>query len=304
MPLISVIIPVYNVEKHLEKCLKSVINQTFRDMEIICVNDGSTDNCAKILDKYAAKDSRITVITQKNQGLSVARNTGLSKATAEYIAYVDSDDFVHPEFLQKLYALSQEYKADIVGCDFAKIYSNEGLPDIQGVKPKEYIPALPVLLHRKNFIHFNVWNKLYTRRVIQDIDFVPGIYFEDWVYNSCVFAGAKSFVWLGEKLYGYRISDNSIMRSVFNRKKLDDYVSGIHAVRKFYKEKFPDKWKEVRDTRVARTVKMLMNSTRRSRNAQLIADAKRALKKLYNLKLIGYGGLSLPNKLKLFYFLH
>lgn len=304
MPLISVIIPVYNVEKHLEKCLKSVINQTFQDMEIICVDDGSTDGCANILKKFANKDKRISVITQKNQGLSIARNNGLAKAKSEYISYVDSDDFVHPEFLQKLYELAQEYKADVVGCDFAKIYSNESLPDLQGAKPKEYIPALPVLLHRKNFIHFNVWNKLYTRRVIKDIDFVPGIYFEDWVYNSCVFAGAKSFVWLDEKLYGYRISDNSIMRSSFNHKKLDDYVSGIHAVRKFYKEKFPEHWKDVRDTRVARTVKMLMNSTRRSHNTQLIADAKIALKKLYNLKLISYSGLSFPNKLKLFYFLH
>lgn len=304
MPLISVIIPVYNVEQHLEKCLESVLKQSLRDIEVICVNDGSTDGCAKILKKFAANDKRLKVITQENKGLSVARNNGLSHATSEYIAYVDSDDFVHPEFLQKLYEMAQEYKADIVGCDFAKIYANEDLPNIQNLKPKEYSPALPVLLHRKNFIHFNVWNKLYTRAVIKSIDFVPGIYFEDWVYNSCVFAGAKSFVWLGEKLYGYRISDNSIMRSRFNRKKLDDYVTGIHAVRKFYKEKFPDQWKEVRNTRIARTVKMLMNSARRSHNAQLVADAKIALKKLYNLKLIGYSGLSVPNKLKLFYFLH
>jgi hypothetical protein len=94
------------------------------------------------------------------------------------------------------------------------------------------------------------------------------------------------------------------MRSSFNRKKLDDYVKGIHCVHKFYKEKFPDLWPLVRNTRIARTVKMLMNSTRRSHNQQLIADAKIALKKLYNLKLIGYKGLSVPNKLKLFYFLH
>lgn len=304
MPLISVIIPVYNVEQHLAKCLDSVLKQSFRDIEIICVNDGSTDGCAKILKKYEAKDKRLKVITQKNQGLSVARNNGLLRASSDYIAYVDSDDFVHPAFLQKLYDTAQKYKADIVGCDFAKIYNDEDLPNTQNLKPREYSPALPVLLHRKNFIHFNVWNKLYTRSVIKNIDFVPGIYFEDWVYNSCVFAGAKSFVWLGEKLYGYRISDNSIMRSSFSRKKLDDYVIGIHAVRKFYKEKFPEHWKEVRDTRIARTVKMLMNSTRRSHNAQLIADAKIALKKLYNLKLIGYSGLSVPNKLKLFYFLH
>ena len=304
MASISVIIPVYNVEQHLEKCLESVSKQTFDDIEIICVNDGSTDGCADILHHFAAKDKRFSVITQKNQGLSVARNVGLAKATSDYIAYVDSDDFVHPEFLQKLYEISKKFKADIVGCDFAKIYSDENFPDLLHVEPREYVPALPVLLNRKNFIHFNVWNKLYARNVIDGIDFVPGIYFEDWVYNSCVFAKAKNFVWLSEKLYGYRISDNSIMRSQFNRKKLDDYVTGIHEVRKFYKEKYPGQWKTVRNTRVARTVKMLMNSVRRSRNTTLIADAKIALKKLYNLKLIGYSGLSIPNKIKLFCFLH
>lgn len=304
MPLISVIIPVYNVEAHLEKCLESVSKQTLRDIEIICVNDGSTDGSAAILQKFSEKDKRFVVITRKNQGLSVARNVGLAHSNAKYIAYVDSDDFVHPEFLQKLYSVANEYRADIVGCNFAKIYADENLPELQNAKPKVYVPALPVLLNRKNFIHFNVWNKLYTKKIISDIDFVAGIYFEDWVYNSCVFAKAQKFVWIDEKLYGYRISENSIMRSRFNHKKLDDYVTGIHVVRQFYKINYPDKWKSVRNTRIARTVKMLMNSVRRSHDLQLINEAKIALKKLYNLKLIGYKGHSIPNKIKLFYFLH
>jgi len=304
MPLISVIIPVYNVEKHLEKCLESVCKQTFRDFEVICVNDGSTDGSAEILKKYAAKDKRFTVITQENKGLSAARNTGLEHAKAKHIAYVDSDDFVHERFLEILYKASTEYDADISGCNFCKIYNDEEFPALENAASQKYCPPLNVLMHRKNFIHFNVWNKLYKRDVINDIPFVDGIYFEDWVYNCCVFAKAKDFVWVNEKLYGYRISENSIMRSSFNLKKLNDYVIGIHSVRKFYKEKYPDLWPLVRDTRIARTVKMMMNSTRRSHNSELTASAKIALKKLYNLKLIGYKGLSLPNKIKLFCFLH
>ena len=304
MPQISVIIPVYNVEQHLEKCLDSVLKQTFKDMEVICVNDGSTDGCAEILEKFAAKDNRLKILTQKNQGLSAARNNGLAVATSKHIAYVDSDDFVHPQFLEILYKAAIENDADVSGCNFCKIYNDDNLPDLNNAKPKEYQPALNVLMNRKNFIHFNVWNKLYKEELIRDIPFVNGIYFEDWVYNCCVFAKARNFVWVNEKLYGYRISDNSIMRSSFNHKKLDDYVAGIHCVRKFYKEKYPQLWPLVRDTRIARTVKMMMNSARRSRNIKLIADAKIALKKLYNLKLIGYKGLSLPNKIKLFYFLH
>ena len=304
MPKISVIIPVYNVEQHLQKCLESVVVQTFKDIEIICIDDGSTDGCPQILEEFAAKDKRIKVITQPNKGLSVARNVGLEHAVAEQVSYVDSDDFIHPKFLQTLYEVAQKYNADIVGCDFLKIYTDEALPEFGEVEPKEYKPALDILLNRKNFIHFNVWNKLYKRDIIKDVKFVEGIYFEDWVYNSCVFADAKNFVWIDAKLYGYRISENSIMRSQFNRKKLDDYVEGIRQVRKFYKEKHPETWCVVRETRIARTVKMLMNSTRRSHDQELYAAAKIALKKLYNLKLIGYSGLSCVNKMKLFRFLH
>ena len=269
MPLISVIIPVYNVEQHLRKCLDSVVAQTFRDIEIICIDDGSTDSSPQILREFAAKDERIKIISQTNKGLSVARNVGLEQATAAHISYVDSDDFIHEKFLETLFSVAQKFDADIVGCDFLKIYSDEELPPYEAVEPKEYSPALDVLLNRKNFIHFNVWNKLYKREVIRDIKFVDGIYFEDWVYNSCVFAEARSFVWVNEKLYGYRISENSIMRSKFNRKKLDDYVEGIRQVRKFYKEKHPDLWRMMRETRIARTVKMLMNSTRRVHNKDL-----------------------------------
>ncbi len=304
MPLISVIIPVYNVEQHLEKCLESVSKQTFRDFEVICVDDGSTDNSAAILKEFVKKDKRFRIITQKNMGLSIARNVGLAHAKANYIAYVDSDDFVHTHFLEMLYKASTENDADVSGCNFCKIYGDEELPELAHAVAQKFQPALNVLMHRKNFIHFNVWNKLYRRNLIDDIPFVEGIYFEDWVYNCCVFAKAQNFVWVNEKLYGYRISENSIMRSKFNHKKLNDYVTGIHSVRKFYKEKYPDLWPTVRETRIARTVKMMMNSTRRAHNEKLMEAAKIALKKLYNLKLIGYKGLSLPNKIKLFCFLH
>ena len=99
MPLISVIIPVYNVEQHLRRCLESVASQTLKDIEIICINDGSTDGCGKILNEFAQKDSRFQIISQENMGLSVARNVGLERAKSEHISYVDSDDFIHEKFL-------------------------------------------------------------------------------------------------------------------------------------------------------------------------------------------------------------
>ena len=113
-PLISVIVPVYKVEKYLAECLDSICRQTYKNIEVICVNDGSPDNCAEILQNYAACDSRITVITQKNQGLSASRNNALLKAAGEYVTFVDSDDTIAPEMIEELFRLAQTEQADVV----------------------------------------------------------------------------------------------------------------------------------------------------------------------------------------------
>ena len=303
MSKVSVIIPVYNVEKYLSKCLDSVIEQTFKDIEIICINDGSTDNSQNILQEYAKKDNRIMVVNQENSGLSVARNIGIAKASADYISFIDADDFIHPNFLKILYNVIQETKSDIAGCNFQKIKGDSDIiPKPTTIKAIVNTSPLQVLLHRKNYIHFNVWNKLYRRTVIRDVRFPEGICFEDWVFNTIVFDNAKNFAWINQPLYGYRITNNSIMRSSFNEKKLQDYVCGIKIVYDYYKNK--EKLQIVKRTRIARTVKMMMNSAIRSDNKNIYAQAKRELKALYNQKLIGYRGLSFTNKLKLFKFLH
>ena len=302
MPKISVIVPVYNVERYLPQCLDSIINQTFRDIEIICINDGSTDNSGIILEEYAQKDSRLKVLNQENQGLSVARNNGIAQATGEYISFIDSDDFIHLEFLDTLYQTLIQSNCDIAGCDFQKVYNNE-VPVLGNIKFKKYVSALDVLLNKKNFIHFNVWNKLYKREIIKDIQFVENLYFEDWVFNLCVFAQNTSFAWINEKLYGYRISNQSIVRSQFNHKKLEDYVRGIEIVAEYFQANHPQYWNKVKKFRISRTVKMLMNSTLRSKNISLYNQAQIYLKKLYQQKLISYSGLSCANKIKLFKFL-
>lgn len=304
MAKVSVIVPVYNTEKYLRCCMDSVIGQTLRDIEIVCVNDGSTDDSLAILQEYAAKDERIKIINQENKGLSAARNAGLKVATADYISFIDSDDFVHLTFLERLYNAIQDTNCDIAGCDFAKIRGKrEVLPSQKGVE-KIYEPALNVLLNRKNFIHFNVWNKLYKRELIRGIPFIEGMYYEDWVFNTCVFAGAKSFVWISAPLYGYRISENSIMRSSYSLKKMNDYVIGIEGVRNFFYENYPSMWEQVKQTRVARTIKMMMNSAIRSKDAEILSQTKRILKELYARRIIGYSGLAWHNKLKFFRFLH
>ena len=120
MPAISVIVPIYNVEPYLSQCLDSIISQTLADIEIICVNDGSTDNSLQILQKYAAQDNRIKIINQPNQGLSAARNSGIDVATGEFIGFVDSDDYIAPDFYETLYTVAKKYKANIAASNIIK----------------------------------------------------------------------------------------------------------------------------------------------------------------------------------------
>ena len=117
-PKISVIIPVYNVEDYLEECLDSIINQTFKDLEIICINDGSQDNSLNILEEYAEKDNRIKIITTKNQGLSAARNRGLENITGDYVYFIDSDDYLELTAFEELYAVSEEKSLDLIHFKF------------------------------------------------------------------------------------------------------------------------------------------------------------------------------------------
>ena len=121
MPAISVIIPIYNVEKYLRRCLDSVKNQTFQDWEAICVNDGSPDNSATILEEYASHDARFKIVNKENGGLSDARNAGMAVATGEYILYLDSDDFIHPQTMEIAYALAMRDGTDIVSFTYDRI---------------------------------------------------------------------------------------------------------------------------------------------------------------------------------------
>ena len=306
MPKISVIVPVYNTAQYLPQCLDSIINQTFEDFEIICINDGSTDSSLDILNQYAAKDQRIKIVNQKNMGLSCARNTGLEISQGKYIAFIDSDDFYAKKFLEVLYnnRKTKQGCVDIVGCDFKKIKSPKDDIKDYCTPAKLYKDALKVLLHPKNFIHFNVWNKLYKREVIAGYRFVPNMLYEDWVFNCQIFEHANSFVWINSPLYGYRISNDSIMRSSYNEKKINDYVRGIEVVYNHFNNKKPEAWHTIRRTRISRTVKMMMNSALRSKNRDLITKTKQILKELKTKDLITYRGLSFKNKIKLFRFLH
>ncbi|MDR2007400.1 MAG: glycosyltransferase [Alphaproteobacteria bacterium] len=221
---ISVIIPVYNVASYLEKCLDSVINQTLTDIEIICINDGSTDNSLEILKKYAAIDKRIILINQENQGLSGARNSGLKVATAPYIMFVDSDDWL------ELDAAKAMYKAITTNdCDLVQGKINLHYASLQDVKKGEikYFKSIPIgnyTINPKDFITINhtAWGKLWKKEIIDkyEINFPVGLYYEDAPFMWKYLTASKSIFGIDNTVYNYLRRPSSIMSKTANKNSI------------------------------------------------------------------------------------
>lgn len=240
MNTISVIIPIYNVEAYLSQCLDSVIHQSYENLEIILVNDGSTDACHQICEKYAAKDNRIKVIHQKNGGLSDARNTGLEIATGDFIAFVDSDDLVSTDFFQLLLDALQSNQAEIVECEFYKFGTITDVPKASSNKNSVEIfqteMALELLMKEK--LKQMVWNKLYRKIAIGDNRFPVSKINEDEFWTYKVFGNAQKIVKIADVLYFYRQQQESIMGRKYSLKRLD----GLQALQEriaYMRENFP-----------------------------------------------------------------
>ena len=233
-PKISVIIPVYNVEKFLRKCLDSVVNQTMRDIEIICVNDGSTDGSLDILKKYATKDDRIIVINQTNSFVESARNNGLKIARGEYIQFVDSDDYLELNACETAYKYALQYDADVV------VFGYKNFPKQVGnvknrrytLKHKEVKVFHGGLRSGRHLCRNAIWYKLYRHEIIK------GCYFPEWIrcgedvhFNFQVDKKINTLVQIPEQLYNYRLNLNSITTSskVF-RKLIDTIFIGIDLI--------------------------------------------------------------------------
>jgi glycosyltransferase involved in cell wall biosynthesis len=240
-PLISAIIPVYNVEKYLSRCLDSVLAQTFKDYEIICVNDGSPDNSAKILADYASEDPRIKIVNQTNQGLSMARNNGLKASSGQYIYFLDSDDFLHPQLLEIAYSFITKHNGDWLifkhdeqlhkafkkaNNDTSFVYCPPLYKDITKISYKT--TDNPLKFYRRKFgfsIRDYIWAKLYKRELLNDIEFIPGIQFEDTPHTVALLKKHPKTVLLNEGLYYYmpnpqsivNLSHKNLLKTVSNR---------------------------------------------------------------------------------------
>lgn len=238
---ISIIVPIYNVEQYLDKCVESLVNQTYNNLEIILVDDGTKDKSGEMADLWSIKDDRIKVIHKKNGGLSDARNAGMKIATGDYIAFVDSDDWINYKMYEILINNLEEYNADISVCAVKKVYEEDVVNEKQVIN--KYIcmftaeEALENLID-EGILKQTVWNKLYKREVISNIYFEFGKIHEDEFWTYQIFGKCKKIVYTDEQLYYYLQRPGSIMNKSFSIERL----AGLEARNKrvnYIEQNFP-----------------------------------------------------------------
>lgn len=251
MSKISIIVPIYNVEKYLEKSVNSILNQTYKNLEIILVDDGATDNSGKIADELAKTDSRIKVIHKENGGLSSARNEGMKYVTGDYIAFLDSDDCIIPDFYEYLYNMIEKYNADIAQGCFLRI-QDEFIDDVNNIINKENSKieinekvltnkeALKILYGVKEEPYIQevvVWNKLYKKEVLKNISFPIGKLHEDEFTTHKIFFNSKKIVISNKYIHGYMQTKNSIMRKVIKLNRVEDTLGAALNAINFFADK-------------------------------------------------------------------
>ena len=238
--MISVIVPVYKVEPYLDRCIQSIVDQTYSILEIILVDDGSPDNCPAMCDAWAAKDSRIKVIHKSNGGLSDARNAGMAAAKGEYIAFVDSDDWIAPEMLERLLRAMEKDNSDIAACTVKMVWEDGSLEELLTVQTNCVLDrnqAQETLL-KEDLLKQPVWYKLYRREIIKDIPFEVGKLHEDvfWSYLAIGNASKVSIIdYIG---YFYTQRGGSIMGEGYSLKRLDAIEAYENRYR-YIAESFP-----------------------------------------------------------------
>lgn len=234
MELISVIVPIYKVEAYLDRCVQSIVNQTYTNLEIILVDDGSPDQCPQMCDTWAKKDARVRVVHKENGGLSDARNAGLSIAGGEYIAFVDSDDAVEPNYLSSLYQAMRQEKADIAECGVLLVGEDGEVLRERCCEEEclamDRIEALRRLVLEQGVFQ-TVWNKLYRRSVIEGIPFEKGKYHEDEFWTYRVFEQAQRIAVIRKPLYRYLQRSASIMGDGYSLKRLDGLEARAQRMR-------------------------------------------------------------------------
>lgn len=251
-PLISVIVPVYNVEQYLPKCIDSILAQTYENLEIILVEDGTRDSSGLICDEYAKKDSRIRVIHKENGGLSSARNAGMEIARGEYFGFVDSDDWIEPEMYETLLAYSQKHDADVVCCGRYDVDGATGEKTV-GLCPAKEECIAPMEMLGRVFIWDNcdsaAWDKLYRRHIFAETRYPLGVYSEDVACFYKLMEAANRVALCPKPFYNYLHRPNSITTSKLSEKTFH-YPNHTAVIYPYIREHHPEIAKQARYLRV------------------------------------------------------
>lgn len=249
MSTISVIVPVYNVEKYIRRCVDSILSQTFRDFELILVDDGSPDTCGTICDEYAQKDPRVVVIHQENGGLSAARNAGIDWAFAnsgsQWLTFIDSDDAVYPQFLQVLFQTAINRQADICVCGLetfhGELSSTPGY-NFSGVQVVTNPDACRMVYEGQKMraVYVSACTKIYRKELFSDLRFPVGRLHEDQFLTYKLLYRANKIAEVGDRLYGYCVNPESITHSKFTVRRYDDLIACEEAAAFFSRKGCPE----------------------------------------------------------------
>lgn len=306
VPTISVIVPVYNVERYLSGCLDSILDQTFTDFEIICVDDGSPDNSIDILNLYADKDSRIKIIRQENQGLSVSRNNAIKVARGKYIFFVDSDDYIAPQTLEFMYRSASESESDIICANFCytgELHSKiEPSLDYKDIEQKVFYNPLHTYFTERKIIYGMVWNKLYKTNMVKEVPFIPGRLFEDETFTALIMEKCSKLIHMNFNVYYYFANEQAISRRYIDSKMLGDFIKNAE----FLCEHFANNSEisVIKKRKVKALLSMCYKKIRllenRSEQAKLMRELKGYVESMYARGLIKYSDFDIEGKLKLF----
>lgn len=279
--LISVIVPVYNVEEYLHRCIDSILNQTYNNIEIILIDDGSTDNSGKICDEYALKDTRIKVIHKENGGLSNARNAGLNSMTGKYVTFIDSDDYIDSKFIQTLFINLKKCNVDISCCNMQRFKINKGIAQYQKkcneIEIFDNIEALNYIFYQKK-IDSSVCNKLFKSNLFSGVFFPINRYFEDLAIIYKVILKAKKIVYININLYYYYQRKNSILHEA-NEKKINDILTNLNEINQYLCEDT-----KFEKSKLARSINIYFYIYRETNNKLLKKEMKKLIK--INRKLV------------------
>lgn len=277
---ISVIVPVYRVEKFLPQCIESVLNQTFTDFELILVDDGSPDRCPAICDEAAERDARVRVIHQANAGLSAARNAGIEAAHGAWLSFVDSDDYIAPQFYEKLYQTAQRTDADCVMCSVQNVDESGKPIDSALMRVADEVKTGREVLRKigRDDVtpYLTAWNKLYRRKLFNTLRYPAGRQNEDVFVFAELFCQVQRAVCVAEPLYFYRKRIGSIMNSAVTLRNLDEMWAYVNCFEHLQQDDEESTLKETEKRVFAKLTGVYYRLPKEERQSNAVRQAKKA----------------------------